>query len=134
MGQTGATTLSPTRGATGASRDTKPAERRGDNEHHERYQEVLVDDHDAGERAKVAPWFHGLRPTAFSYTVRARHVRPGRADCGDVPSRGRRILWDVHDGTNAVVVGLEHDKYRRLIVEAPDPKETVQLIENVLKR
>ena len=45
-----------------------------------------------------------------------------------------RILRDVHDGTNAVVVGLEHDKYRRLIVEAPDPKETVQLIENVLRR
>jgi hypothetical protein len=55
MGQTGASTLSPTRGATSTSREAKPAERRGDNEHHVRYLEIHVDDHDASGHVEVEP-------------------------------------------------------------------------------
>ena len=59
---------------------------------------------------------------------------PGVLTAGTFRQEGERIFWDVHDGTNAVVVALEHEKYRRLIVEVPDPKETFQLIENALRR
>ncbi|MFZ2057328.1 MAG: hypothetical protein WAV54_07965 [Acidimicrobiales bacterium] len=52
---------------------------------------------------------------------------------GTFHQHGERIFWDVHDGTNAVVVELEHEKCRRLTLEVPDPKETVQLIEDALR-
>jgi hypothetical protein len=39
----------------------------------------------------------------------------------------------VHDGANAIVIELEHEQYCRLIVEVPDPKATVQLIEDDLR-
>jgi hypothetical protein len=39
----------------------------------------------------------------------------------------------VHTGHNAIVIELDHESYRRLIVEVPDPKGTVQQIEDALR-
>ena len=33
---------------------------------------------------------------------------PGVLTAGTFRQEGERIFWDVHDGTNAVVVALEH--------------------------
>jgi hypothetical protein len=56
------------------------------------------------------------------------HV-PGVITAGTFHIDGERVFWDVHDATKAVVIELTDERYARLVVEVPDPRVTVTLIE-----
>jgi hypothetical protein len=56
---------------------------------------------------------------------------PGVVVAGTFRTEGERVFWDVHDPTKAVVIELADDQYARLIVEVPDPRATVDQIEQV---
>ena len=47
---------------------------------------------------------------------------------GTFHERDGEVFWDVHDPAGAIVIELEHERYRRLIVEVADPSATVALI------
>ena len=57
---------------------------------------------------------------------------PGVLTAGTFHQHGELIFWDVHGGDNAVVIELEHDSFKRLVVEVDDPLATVQLIQRAI--
>lgn len=59
------------------------------------------------------------------------HV-PGLLTAGTFHLDGERIFWDVHDPAKTIVIELADDDYRRLVIEVPDPRATVALIERAL--
>ena len=56
------------------------------------------------------------------------HV-PGVLVAGTFHADGERVFWDVHDAAKAVVIELADQRYTRLIVQVPDPRASVALIE-----
>jgi ketosteroid isomerase-like protein len=42
------------------------------------------------------------------------------------------VLWDVHDATKAVVIGLTDERYTHLVVGVDDPAQTVAAIRRAL--
>ncbi|GAA2324506.1 hypothetical protein [Streptomyces cuspidosporus] len=59
------------------------------------------------------------------------HV-PGVITAGTFHIDGERIFWDVRDPAKAVVIQLADERYARLVVQVPDPRATVSLIEDAL--
>jgi hypothetical protein len=45
---------------------------------------------------------------------------------------GDRVFWDVHDPQKLVVIELADERYRRLVIQVDDPKQTVSDIERAL--
>jgi len=44
------------------------------------------------------------------------------------------VFWDVHDTAKTVIVTLEHEGYRKLIVQVEDPAATLAQPRAVLPR
>jgi hypothetical protein len=65
-------------------------------------------------------WFQGLKiaGTDFPNVLRA----------GTFYQQGGLVFWDVHNPKNTIVIELEHERYKKLIVEVSDPKLEVQKI------
>lgn len=59
------------------------------------------------------------------------HV-PGIIVAGTFHQNGAKVFWDVRDEKMAVVIELEHETYQRLVIQVPDPRATVALIERTL--
>lgn len=57
---------------------------------------------------------------------------PGLLYAGTFHQDGERVFWDVHDAAKVVVIELEDEKYRRLVIEVDDPRATAELIEQAL--
>ena len=66
-------------------------------------------------------WFDGLK-VAGSYI-------PGILTAGTFYEEGGLVFWDVHQAEHAIAIDLEHERYRRLIIEVADPAAAVRLIE-----
>ena len=71
-------------------------------------------------------WWQGLR-------VAGTHV-PGVITAGTFYHHGKWVFWDVHHPEKAVVVDLRDERYEKLIVEVPDPAETVARLESAIGR
>jgi len=56
---------------------------------------------------------------------------PGVVVAGTFHHDGDRIFWDVHDGSRAIVIELEDERYRRLVIEVENPIDTVDEINRV---
>lgn len=54
---------------------------------------------------------------------------PGVIVAGTFRQDGEWVFWDVHDKAKAVVIELQEETYARLVVEVPDPRATVELVE-----
>ncbi len=69
-------------------------------------------------------WFEGLKiaGTALPNLFRA----------GTFYQHGGLVFWDVHDPRRTIVVELEHEIYRALIVEVGDPELEVQKLRRSL--
>ncbi len=57
---------------------------------------------------------------------------PGVVTAGTFHVHGDRIFWDVHDASKALVIDLDNEDYRRLIIEVDDPQATTDAIEVAL--
>ena len=54
---------------------------------------------------------------------------------GTFRRHGERVFWDVRDPSRAVVIELaDQEHYRRLVVEVPDPRAAVELVERAINR
>ncbi len=70
-------------------------------------------------------WWHGLR-------IMGSNI-PGVLTAGTFYQQGGIVFYDVHDPEQTIVLELEHETYKRLIVEVEDPEATRQMIERALK-
>jgi hypothetical protein len=61
------------------------------------------------------------------------HV-PGVITAGSFRTDGEWVFWDVRDPAKAVVIELSNEEYTRLVVQVPDPRDTVALIENATRK
>jgi len=59
-------------------------------------------------------WFHGLR---FGTNV------PGVVTAGTFLTGDGLVFWDVHDPDKTIALDLDHEFYRRVIVEVEDTPE-----------
>lgn len=66
---------------------------------------------------QVNQWWHGLK-------VMGTDV-PGLFAAGTFYYHGELVFWDVRHPANTIIVSLDHERYRKLIVEVEDPAATV---------
>jgi hypothetical protein len=57
---------------------------------------------------------------------------PGVITAGSFRQEGERVFWDVHNPARAVVIELADERFARLVIEVPEPADTVALIERHL--
>jgi hypothetical protein len=66
-------------------------------------------------------WFHGLRLPGTEI--------PGLITAGTFYTRDGAVFFDIHDPAKAIVVELNHEHYKRLVLEVEDPEATVEELE-----
>ena len=71
-------------------------------------------------------WFDGLKisGTAVPHIFRA----------GTFYQEGEWVFWDVHDPEKTIVIELDHERYKKLIVEVADPIAEVRKIKSAVNR
>lgn len=73
----------------------------------------------------------GITGESKGWRAPGTHV-PGVIVAGTFHQDGQRVFWDVHDHSKAVVIELQDATYQRLVIEVPDPRATVELIEQAI--
>jgi hypothetical protein len=69
-------------------------------------------------------WWHGLRLMGSQI--------PGVVTAGTFYEQGGIVFYDVHDPDGTIVLELDHERYKRLIVEVEAPEKTRALIERAI--
>ena len=62
---------------------------------------------------QVGRWWHGLKLWGTDV--------PGLFAAGTFYYHGELVFWDVRDPASTIVVALDHERYKKLIVEVEDP-------------
>jgi len=71
-------------------------------------------------------WWKGLR-------VAGTNV-PGVIAAGTFYHHGTWVFWDIHNPERAVVVDLRDERYEKLIIEVPDPADTLAVLQAALPK
>jgi hypothetical protein len=71
-------------------------------------------------------WWHGLRLPGTQI--------PGILTAGTFYQRDGAVFYDVHHPERTIVLELEHEHYKRLVVEVADPAAAVANIEGALAK
>jgi hypothetical protein len=71
-------------------------------------------------------WWHGLRMPGTQI--------PGVLTAGTFYQHDGAVFYDVHDPERTIVLELEHEHYRRLVIEVEDPHATLTLLQSALTR
>jgi hypothetical protein len=71
-------------------------------------------------------WFDGLKISGTAV--------PNIFRAGTFYQEGEWVFWDVADPENTIVIELEHERYKKLIVEVEDPPREVKKIKAAIKR
>lgn len=69
---------------------------------------------------QVGRWWHGFKLMGTEV--------PGLFAAGTFYYHGEAVFWDVRNPANTIVVSLDHERYRKLIVEVADPQATAALL------
>jgi hypothetical protein len=69
----------------------------------------------------VGRWWHGFKLTGTDV--------PGLFAAGTFYYHGERVFWDVFDVNKTIIISLEHERYKKLIVEVADPDATLAQFE-----
>ncbi|HUK35043.1 MAG TPA: hypothetical protein VLV86_14085 [Vicinamibacterales bacterium] len=75
---------------------------------------------------QVGKWWHGFKLIGTD--------APGLFAAGTFYYHGELVFWDVHDTTKTIIVSLEHERYKKLIVEVANPQETAAVLNDALAR
>ncbi len=70
--------------------------------------------------AAARGWWHGIRFPGTSI--------PGILTAGTFYQTDGAVFYDVHDPGRSIVLDLDHETYRRLVVEVENTGETVAMI------
>jgi hypothetical protein len=82
---------------------------------------VVSIEHDPDQ---VGRWWHGLK-------VMGTDV-PGLFAAGTFFFHGELVFWDVRHPEQAVVVSLDHERYKKLIVEVDNPEVVVDRVRRAI--
>ena len=74
---------------------------------------------------QVNRWWHGLKVMGADL--------PGLFAAGTFYYRGELVFWDVRQPANTIIVSLDHERYRKLIIEVADPSATVARLRDATK-
>ena len=66
---------------------------------------------------QVGRWWHGIKLIGTDV--------PGLFAAGTFYYHGELVFWDVTDPANTIIVSLNHERYKKLIVEVADPEGVV---------
>jgi len=72
---------------------------------------------------QVGRWWHGFKLIGTD--------APGLFAAGTFYYHGETVFWDVHDTTKTIIVSLEHERYKKLIVEVADPVAVAAMLKPV---
>jgi hypothetical protein len=70
---------------------------------------------------QVGRWWHGLKVLGTDV--------PGLLGAGTFYYHRELVFWDVHDPANAIVLSLDHERYKKLIVEVENPAATIDRLQ-----
>ena len=83
--------------------------------------------HIRGVRADPEPargWWHGLRLPGTQI--------PGLLTAGSFYQHGGFVFYDVHNPDNTVVIDLDHEYYKRLVIEVASPAAVVETLRSAI--
>lgn len=69
-------------------------------------------------------WWHGLRMPGTQI--------PGILTAGTFYQWDGAVFFDVHDPERTIVLDLDHEQYKRLVLEVEDPKASVAMLHDAL--
>jgi hypothetical protein len=69
---------------------------------------------------QVGRWWHGVKWLGTDV--------PGIFAAGTFHYHGETVFWDVLHPANTIIVSLEHEQYRKLIIEVADPGAAAALL------
>jgi hypothetical protein len=72
----------------------------------------------------IGRWWHGVKLVGTDV--------PGLFAAGTFYYHGEIVFWDVANRANAIVLSLDHERYKKLIVEVADPAETAAAIRRAI--
>ena len=75
---------------------------------------------------QVGRWWHGWRVLGTDV--------PGLFAAGTFYYHGELVFWDVHDLAKTIIVALNHERYKKLILEVADPENVVNHLQDALRR
>jgi hypothetical protein len=75
---------------------------------------------------QVGLWWHGFKLIGTD--------APGLFAAGTFYYHGELVFWDVHDTTKTIIVSLEHERYKKLIIEVADPAAAEKTLRAALGR
>jgi len=83
------------------------------------------------QSARVDPeaargWWHGLRLPGTQI--------PGLLTAGTFYTSEGFVFYDVHDPENTIVLELEHEHYKRLVVEVENPTSAVAVLQSAIAK
>ena len=73
---------------------------------------------------QVGRWWHGIKVIGTDV--------PGMFAAGTFYYHGELVFWDVFDPARTVIVSLDHERYKKLIIEVPDVAATVARLRDAL--
>ena len=65
-------------------------------------------------------------------TLSGERIEPDRA--GTFYFHGELVFWDVRDPANTIIISMEHERYKKLIIEVADPAASVERLRAALPR
>jgi hypothetical protein len=71
-------------------------------------------------------WWHGLRLPGTQI--------PGLLTAGTFYQSDGAVFYDVHDPDRTIVIDLDHEHYRRLVIEVSDPTSTVAMLQSAIAK
>jgi hypothetical protein len=75
---------------------------------------------------QVGNWWHGFKLLGTEM--------PGVLAAGTFVYHGQMVFWDVRDPAKTIIISLEHEFYKKLIVEVADPAATAEMLQAALRR
>jgi hypothetical protein len=70
--------------------------------------------------APAMGWFQGLKLAGTDL--------PNIFRAGTFYQQGELVFWDVHEPKNTIVIDLDHERYKKLIIEVEDPEQEIKKI------
>ena len=71
-------------------------------------------------------WFQGLKLAGTDM--------PNFFRAGTFYQQGELVFWDVHHPENTIVIELDHERYKKLIIEVENPEQLVREINKSIGR
>jgi hypothetical protein len=75
---------------------------------------------------QVGPWWHGWKLVGTEV--------PGFFAAGSFRYHGELVFWDVSHPDQTVIVSLDHERYKKLIIEVDDPPAVVARLQGARLR